>query len=71
MRIKTHLILGKILHWFLNTKEKSMITLKLNILIIKQDYCTKNKIPLMIIPFTAFSSIETEVQNFLKSLGIL
>jgi DNA-directed RNA polymerase subunit RPC12/RpoP len=36
--------------------------------IIKQNYCKLNNIPLLIIPYTKFKTIETEVKNFLANL---
>jgi len=32
---------------------------------IKQEYCEKNNIPLLIIPYTSFKSIEIEIKNFM------
>jgi ribosomal protein L19E len=38
---------------------------------IKQEYCIKNNIPLLVIPYTSFNTIETEIKNFLnKNKGL-
>ena len=38
---------------------------------IKQEYCAKNNIPLLIIPYTKFKFIETEIKNFLANQFIV